>query len=1593
MIKKDIIETEVRTSGFKKFQDDIMLTNKKIEEYNDELKRLNYEKNKLIAAGQKETKAYREITKEITAVRKSLNQSKDALKEQTDRLLLTALSYNQLKKKAGELTKELYSMSEAADPVAFAKARGELKQYQDQMAKMQQGIKMTNAAFKNQKPTVWSNLKQLIPIASITAIGAKLTSVANQAIQTFTRLDDKMADVQKTTQMSKAEVKALDAELMKINTRTSREDLLDLARVAGKLGVAKTEVAGFVRATDQIRVALSEDLGGNVEESIQKIGKLTSIFHLREEMGLEKSLLSVGSAINSLGADSEANEGYLVDFTNRTAGVAPQAKVSIQNVLGLGASLDQLGQSAEVAGTTYTQVMTGMYKKTDKYAKIAGMSVSDFSKLLREDANEAFLKFLEGANKTGDMEAMTKNLATLKLEGTRSIQVLGALAGNVDMIRQQQALANVEFAKATSLTEEYNTKNASAQALIEKRQKAIDQVVASLGEKLMPLWSETLGLTAGFMSILKAVVSTLIEYKGVILMVATATTALITVKKLHLFYTKANREAIAAKCADMLRETLATKAATAATVGDTTATVTNTVATKSATLADKALAVAKALVTFQFRAAAVAAKAFFLSLGPIGWAVTAITALVSVLMVVKTATKEASGAAADLALSLGQERATYEDLKKAVTDNAQGSVARAEGIRLINERYKEYLPNLITDRMTNEEIATALDKVNQKMEECIQVRIKAQEMERIQKEQYDAEKEALTDLMSEYEAHGKRTVEQSALAQKQFADLIIKLRETGDKSAYAEGIAKVFGKTLQELQGVTQGARGGLKTYARLWGAIDSTFNDVTSTATKTSSAIEFLNALINVEAPKKTDNYATWSLGQLNTELSTLNTKLGLKNALTKEERKSEEKRRGLIEEQIALRQKEITAANTYAGVLKRLGEEKARLESDLDATDGSDTTEIARIRKLIAAKQAEIDKYEGKASKSSNNDKWSLSSDETYLKAKAKLREQQMKGDITTEEEYSRLLLALEIKTLEDRIKLNKEKDADLAKLKSELAEKEYQQRKTEKSRLQKLLDATMEGATAAERENAAYEKRLRDLELFGKRREDMTKEQQAAFDTQERLHLQRLSALYVEELSKEISGQQKAIQRRATALKQSHNDELATATTFEQKKALLSQWYSAEELRRIKTDKQADQALQKHYAAVEQAAMKEDLEQQLAIYESIVEEVGRTGLLENGVKATEEDKARLQAIIDDLKKQLAELGVNPIPTLGGDNKKSSVDILGMSVEDWEQLHSNIEAGKFGLDEIVAVAKAIASAFSSVNELVSAMEQREFKNYEKTQKKKKAVLDRQLKSGTISQERYNESVQRIDEDTEAKREEMERKQAKRQKMLSVFQSLINTAIAVSAMLGAQPAGPWNIPLAITVGALGAVQTAAILATPLPGAEEGGLIGVKREQDGKRFNAEFAPRKRGYVHRPTVIQTDSGQPVLTGEAGTEYVVPNDLLQIPEVAGMVSMIEAARLSGSFRSPQLVPTYPGLASGGYVGGTAPVSEPTVSSAATAATGYDDGVLRELKEVVGKLSRQLEKPLPVAVSAYGRDGLFTVQKKIEQQQLRAGIGSGK
>ena len=328
-------------------------------------------------------------------------------------------------------------------------------------------ITKVNGTMRAQQ-TLWQKIKGMgfLPVIGAATIIAGI----KQIITSYASLDDKLADVMKTTGLTRTEVSRLNKEFQNIDTRSSQEELLDLARVAGKLGItAEKDVLGFVRAADKIKVALSEDLGGNVEESINSLGKLVDIFKLKEQYGIEGALLKVGSAINSLGAAGTANEAYLVEFAKRVAGIAPSADISIQKILGLAATLDELGQSSEMSTTAVAQVISKMFKETATYAGIAQMSVEDFTNLLNTDANEAFIKLLEGAKGSSEgFSELAKNLDKMGLDGARSTQVLGALADNVDKLREKQKFSNEEFEKGTSILVEFSTKNATVQAGLDK---------------------------------------------------------------------------------------------------------------------------------------------------------------------------------------------------------------------------------------------------------------------------------------------------------------------------------------------------------------------------------------------------------------------------------------------------------------------------------------------------------------------------------------------------------------------------------------------------------------------------------------------------------------------------------------------------------------------------------------------------------------------------------------------------------------------------------------------------------------------------------------------------------------------------------------------------------------------------------------------------------------------------------------------------------------------------------------------------------------------------------------------------------------------
>jgi TP901 family phage tail tape measure protein len=590
-----------------------------------------------------------------------------------------------------------------------------------------------------------------VAVNNVTHLISRFRGQIEQAKQSWLQYDEALVDAMKTTGLSRDEIEDLSEELKKFDTRTAQNELLSLARVGGKLGLsAKEDLLEFVSAADKINVALKEDLGGDAEAAIGQIGKLVDIFQLKGQMGLERAMLSVGSAINELGAASTANEGYIVNFTNRLAGIAPNASISIDKILGLASTLDANAQAAETAATAIGQTITAMFKKTETFAQIAKMPFEEFRDLLTNDVNGALVKVLEGMKGDQGLFDIVDAMDEMHLNGQRATTVLGALANNVEMLKEQQSLANEAFMDGTSLTNEFNTKNESATAVLEKTKKALEEQWVELGQKLTPALNAATSATTGIVSIVNQAIAIGIKYKAVIIAITAAyalmnlaSAAKIVYDKLRHFYSAQNR-------ADLLMEASLLQGCTKATMLQCAAQNLLAGNVIGATKAFKALGKAMLANPLGLIAAAIGALA-----GGIGTLVSRSREATKELRELNKRTVDTTSSFVKAQAEIDKERKSLEELKDAATKAAEGSDERKRVIDKINELYGDYLPQLLTEKTSNEELETALKNVNTQLEQKIKLQARENAEMDIQQHKMDAVKAALDSFNKRYEKMNK----------------------------------------------------------------------------------------------------------------------------------------------------------------------------------------------------------------------------------------------------------------------------------------------------------------------------------------------------------------------------------------------------------------------------------------------------------------------------------------------------------------------------------------------------------------------------------------------------------------------------------------------------------------------------------------------------------------------------------------------------------------------------------------------------------------------------------------------------------------------
>lgn len=329
----------------------------------------------------------------------------------------------------------------------------------------------------------WFNRMQGIALGAVAAISG-ITFTVKKCVEEYAKMDDEMTNVRKYTGQTAEEVERMNEDFKKMDTRTPRQKLNQLAEDAGRLGITSTAaVEEFVDGADKINVALGDDLG---DKAVSQIGKLAQMFGEDKTKGLRGAMLATGSAVNELAQNSSASAGYLVDFTARVAGVGKQAGFTQAQIMGLASVLDQNMQQDETAATAVQNLLAKMFQDSAKFAQIAGLNVKEFAKTLKEDANGALLQFLAAMRAKGGFADLAPMFEEMKMDGSRATGVLTVLADKLDDIKTAQNLASEAYSEGTSVLNEFETQNENVQAQLDKASKKFLDLSIELGQKLYP---------------------------------------------------------------------------------------------------------------------------------------------------------------------------------------------------------------------------------------------------------------------------------------------------------------------------------------------------------------------------------------------------------------------------------------------------------------------------------------------------------------------------------------------------------------------------------------------------------------------------------------------------------------------------------------------------------------------------------------------------------------------------------------------------------------------------------------------------------------------------------------------------------------------------------------------------------------------------------------------------------------------------------------------------------------------------------------------------------------------------------------------------
>lgn len=437
---------------------------KKLQETNDAISKKQAELEKLNSAEEVNQKAVNKATEQLDKMKNTLRTTEQNI----------TLTENEMKKLSNSIINTNIALQNNA-----------LDKYKEDMKALGEHIQSSGEKFKN-VGQVFSSTG-----VSLMALSAPLVAVGGLAVKSAIDFESAFTGVKKTVNATDEQLAKLKSGILDMSKSMpeSASSIAQVAESAGQLGIKTENIESFTKTM----VMLGDSTNLSSDEAATALARLANITGMPQE-----NFDKLGSVIVALGNNMATTESEITEMGLRLAGAGHQVGMSEAQIMSFASALSSVGIEAEAGGSAFSKVMIDMQLATEKggkdldnFAKVAGMSSSQFQKAFKEDASSALIAFIKGLQNTGTSgESAIKVLDDMGITEVRMRDALLRASGASDTFTKALSIGTTAWSENTALTKEAETRYATMASKIEMAKNKLKALGIELGEELMPFVSE-----------------------------------------------------------------------------------------------------------------------------------------------------------------------------------------------------------------------------------------------------------------------------------------------------------------------------------------------------------------------------------------------------------------------------------------------------------------------------------------------------------------------------------------------------------------------------------------------------------------------------------------------------------------------------------------------------------------------------------------------------------------------------------------------------------------------------------------------------------------------------------------------------------------------------------------------------------------------------------------------------------------------------------------------------------------------------------------------------------------------------------------------